>query len=259
MNISRLAAFLFSAAGFAGMVVSGLSLAKRVEQYNIQAAHPLFAFAPFDSTNFTFRDRPVTIEDRTDNGIRRLVIDYDGQKLAVNATLPSQYKLPGLKSHEDWFRIFRMLDSTGKDFDELTRQLNAGEIKSRLIIVTRTPLPGASEGWAETWRKDWVFDFYEFLDEGGFTHEQLSYPRTRAGKLPGPGELQPNTWQYEAALRLMPRSAPTLTFRENAVSNPGWQLRVFAASSVVWIFGLAFGFAPARRRPQPVVAESGKD
>lgn len=262
MNRSRATALIFAAAGVVGMAFSGISLSHRVVEYNEKAEHKLYAFAPFDSTSFAFRDKPVTITDVEKDGIRRLIVDYNGDQISLVATLANPVKLPDLKSHEDWMQILRMADATGMDFDELNLKLKSGEVKPRLIIVTRSPRPGTEVGWAETLRKDWVFDFYEFLEEGGFRHERWNYPNTREGRLPAADELQPGSWQFEAALRLMPRSAPTISFRKNAISNPGWQLRVFAASGVIFAFGLAFAIAPAKRRAAgavPTVAEADAD
>jgi hypothetical protein len=247
VNRSRAIALLFAAAGLTSMAISGLSLSKRVARFNDAADHKLYAFAPFDSASFSFRDKPVTVTDVEIDGIRRLIVDYNGDKISLVATLSNPVKLPDLKSHEDWMAIFRIADATGMDFDELTRQMKAGEIKPRLVLVARTPRPGTDGGWAQTLRKDWVFDFYEFKEEGGFAHERWNYPSARVGQKAGPDELQPGTWQFEAALRLMPRSAPTLTFRDNAISNPGWELRTFAVGGVAFAFGLAFAIAPRKR------------
>ncbi|MFZ4572807.1 MAG: hypothetical protein ACOYN0_00330 [Phycisphaerales bacterium] len=247
MNRSRLIAVLFAATGAASMAISGASLTDRVSRFNEQADRKLYAFAPFDSASFTFREKPVKITDVEQDGIRRLIVDYNGDKVSLVATLANPVKLPDLKAHTDWLRIFRMADATGMDFDELTRKLERGEMKPRLILVARCPRPGTEAGWAVTLRKDWVFDFYEFKEEGGFAHERWNYPSNRVGALPAADELQPGTWQYEAALRLMPRSAPTLNFRKNALSNPGWELRVFALGGVAFAFGIAFAIAPKKR------------
>lgn len=246
MKHSRAIALTLALAGLVGMGVSGVSLFHRMAKFNEEADRKLFAFAPYDSASFMFRDKPVKITDVTEGGLRKLVVDYNGDKVSLLATLVNPVQLPDLKSHEDWFRIFRMADATGMDFDELNRRMNSGEMKPRLVMVAKSPLPGTEAGWAQTLRKGWVFDLYEFKEEGGFTHERLNYPRMRAGKKPGPDELQPGTWQFEAALRLMPRSAPTNTFMENAISNPGWQLRVFAVGGIAFIFGLAFSIAPRK-------------
>jgi hypothetical protein len=200
-----------------------------------------------DTQKATQSDLDAIIKSLETQGAYDQQYDYNGDKVSLVATLSNPVKLPDLKSHEDWMAIFRMADATGMDFDELTRQMKSGEIKPRLILVARTPRPGTDGGWAQTLRKDWVFDFYEFKEEGGFAHERWNYPSARVGQKAAPDELQPGTWQFEAALRLMPRSAPTLTFRDNALSNPGWELRTFAIGGVAFAFGLAFTFAPRKR------------
>ncbi len=120
-----------------------------------------------------------------------------------------------------------------------------------------------NESTADVRRDQWRFDFYELLPGGGFeVQTSLRFPesgssllrRQNNAKLKGepipqrdPGELQERTWQYGAALKVMPR-APAITFENQALRAAGWTLPVSSASVLGLMFGIFFAFAPARVR-----------
>ncbi|MEM9373172.1 MAG: hypothetical protein AAGA55_05965, partial [Planctomycetota bacterium] len=115
---------------------------------------------------------------------------------------------------------------------------------------------------ADVRRDRWLFDFYELSSDGGFVvHQPLRFPesgksllrRQNNAKLKGetiperePGELTERTWQYGAALKVMPR-APAITFENQALRAAGWTLPVASTYVLGLVFGVFFGLAPARR------------
>ncbi|MEO1511044.1 MAG: hypothetical protein AAFU70_03135, partial [Planctomycetota bacterium] len=159
-----------------------------------------------------------------------------------------------------------------REFRELVR---TGDIPLRCVVVTRVPQPGTAEdgrfnleidpedwGWGETMRDRWRFVFYELLPAGGIETTELKFPESgksfyrrrveayRKG-LPeperDPTELDEGTWQWDAALRVMPRP-PAITHEEQALLSAGWTLPAASLGALGFVVSLAFAFAPQRRR-----------
>lgn len=246
MKLNRPSCWLVFILGIIVMAVSGVSFAYRAAEFNKTSGRRFFAFSVVDQRDFGFAGKEVHLTDATRNGVKFVDVTYGEEKLELRATIPSAHQLPGLQSHIDWLRILRFADSTGMTFEQLQAKIESGEIKDRLAIVTRSQASGADSGWAQTWRKDWYFDFYELNPDGGFSHERMGYPSGRVGQPAKPGELQENTWEFEASLHLMPRHGPTHKFTGSALSSPGWPLPLFAIGGLLTAFGFAFAIAPAR-------------
>jgi len=265
----RLAAIL-AAVGILGLAVSGTLMARRVGAFHAASPRVVYAFQPVDERAFTYAGRPVTIEDEpapppSADGVASgspspyLIVRYGDETLRLRVLIPRRHELPGLKTHEDWMRLLRFAPITGMDMAEFERRLGAGELADRLVIATRAGPAGVDPAtWGSVWKRDWVFDFYEFRPDGGFErHERLKYPTTRGVRAPKPGELHENTWQFQAALQLMPQAGsigPTHNFFGNALAEAGWTLPVAAFSGLLGTVGLAFACAP-RRRSQWASAE----
>ena len=81
----------------------------------------------------------------------------------------------------------------------------------------------------------------------------MSLPVTRYK----PGELVENSWQYQAALMLMPQQARERLmgrYQNDAMHSLGWMLPFAAFTGAICIFAIGFAAAPARvRRVQPAV------
>mgnify|MGYP007080196517 CR=1 FL=1 len=247
MKLSRSHCWLVFILGIAVMAASGIAFAYRAADFNKTSGRRFFAFSVVDQRAFGFAGKEIHLTDATRNAVKFVDVTYGDEPLELRATIPSPHTLPGLQSHSDWLRVLRFADSTGMTFEHLQAKIESGEIKDRLAIVTKSQPSGADSGWAQTWRKDWYFDFYELLPEGGFRHERMGYPSGRVGQPAKRGELQENTWQFEASLHLMPRHGPTHKFTGSALSSPGWSLPMFAIGGVLCAFGLAFAIAPPRR------------
>lgn len=226
-------------AGLALMLTSGVLMWQRVGNYYKEHKRALFVYYPLDVRECTFAGKPVKLVDESVDAVPYLDIHYGEETLRLPVTIPGQYDLPGLAKHMDWMRLMRFVDGSGMDFRQTMADLKAGKLQDRLLIATRTPRPGADPStWGTVWKRDWVFDFYEFKPEGGFAHERLRYPTTRFGQKPKDGELRENTWQYQAALQLMPKDGPTYRFTDTGIQAAGWTLPGTALGGLLFLVGL---------------------
>jgi hypothetical protein len=260
------------------LAVSVTLLAKRVRAYNESAIQSLFAYIEVNNPTFEFQGRPVELADATsEDGDPFLRVTYGPDELLIPVAVETRQKLPAFFArHSDWMRMVFFADRSGMAMQDFQDGIARDEIPARLVIVTRTPF-GAdpakdalfgleqeqNESTAEVRRDRWLFDFYELNAEGGFTvHQPLRFPesgssllrRQNQAKLKGepipernPGELEERTWQYGAALKVMPR-APAITFENQALRAAGWTLPVASASVLGLMFGVFFAVAPQRRR-----------
>jgi hypothetical protein len=228
----------------------GVGMARRVAAYH--EAHPrhLFAFLRVHNREFTYAGRPVRLaDDRSDPANPYLVVTYGDATERLRVTIPGDYRLPDLLPHEDWMRVLLFTPLSGMTVEEFERRVQDGTARARLVIVTRTPRAGTDpRTWGSVMKKDWSFDFYELTESGVIVHEHLKYPTTRGVAPPKPGELQENTWQFQAALQLMPQAGgvgPTHNFFGDALSAAGWLLPLGAFSGLACTLSLAFAFAPS--------------
>ena len=253
METGRKIAWCLAVGSFLTMLGSVGGVAYRVSKFHEANKREINAFRAIDMRKVTFAGRPITLTDAgVGNEPRELVVRYGDDEKRLHVSIPRQYDLPGLKSHEDWMRLLAFAPMSGLELQEFTDQIDSGDLPIRLVIVTRTPRPGTDPRTrGSVWKKDWRFDFYEFKREGGIEqHPRLRYPTTRGVKKPRDGELQENTWQFQAALQLMPqagRIGPTHNFFGNALSAASWTLPLATFSGLLCTVSLAFAFAPRRR------------
>jgi hypothetical protein len=257
-------------AALVALVVLLLSI--RVMMHRIGAFHEnnprqIFAFREVITDSFSYAGRDVSIQREqpaTDqaqqaaaSGVQFLVLAYgDAQeriKVEIpNTTTPGRDLLPGLKPYEDWLKVFRMANTNGQSPQTFLEGLDAGTIPDRLVIVTRIPFPGSDPAtWGSVWKKDWQFDFRELTRDGRIErYERLNYPTARGIRKPKPGELHENTWQFQAALQMMPQAGqigPTHNFFNNGIAAAGWTIPAAAFSGLLLCISIAFAFAPQRR------------
>lgn len=221
------------------LLISGWFMAQRIADFHSEHRRNIFLFKEVDDRSFTFANRKVTLTDETDKaGVDHVNIAYGDENLRLRVTIPGMKELPGLRPHMDWLRVVRFLPMNSGDAVESVKASFNGENVDRLVIVTRTPPPGADpKTWGSVWRKDWVFDFYEFNPAGGFARERLNYPTTRRSEPEKAGELAENTWQMQAALLLMPKGmGPNYKPKNDALSAVGWTLPA-AGCSVALLLG----------------------
>ncbi len=239
-------------AGFSGVACAaciGL-MAQRIGAYHEVSPRPLWAFQRVGDTEFRYAERDVRItDDRTRPEAWRVVFRYGEQELPLRVTIPGDPRLPGMAPHEDWLRVLRFTEATGKTEAEFKSLLGSGS--DRLVAVTRSVAPGTNPHTrGSVNKKAWVFDFYEFLPAGGFEHQRLKYPTATGLKKPREGELHEGTWQMEAALHLMPQAGgvgPTRNFTQNALVAAGWTLPAAAFTGLGCFVGVFFALAPRRR------------
>ena len=250
MDSSRKKAWIIAAISLTVLVGASLLMTRRVARFHEEHPRHVYAFQPIDMREFKFGGKPVILtDDQSDAAHPKLVVTYADDSLTLDAVNRSRWDLPDLKSHEDWLKILRFAPRSGMTTAEFTQNLEKGT--DRLVIVTRKQVEGVNpETWGKVWKKNWVFDFYELMPEGGFMHQTLAYPTTRGIAVPKEGELRENTWEFQAALQLMPQAGgvgPTHNFYGDALAAASWTLPLAAFSGLVAAVAIAFGFAPPRR------------
>ena len=244
-------------------VLSGVLLAASVGALTQRLAafyreHPTkhWVFQDLDTRLFTYAGRNVSLEDEKDeSGTRYLNIGYGDQRLRLRVAIPHrQHDLlvaHGLAAHRDWMRVLRFVEVSGMDPDDAVGKMERREITDRLAIVCRIPRAGVDpQTWGDAWKKDWSFEFYEFLPDGTITTERLHYPTTRRGEAPRPGELLEGSWQFDAALFTMPKAGvPNQQFLNTGFKAMGWTFPVACLTSVAFVLSLVM----AVYRPRPGV------
>lgn len=235
-------------------VGSIVEMSRRIVAFHKANPPEFFAFRPVNDATFTWASRTVEIaQDLTHPDAPRVVITYADQQVRLVPSLPSNNLLPGLVAHSDWLRVQRFIPASGLSSDEVMARFTDGDISERLAIVTRSVRPGTDpQTWGAVWQRDWDFDFYELMPDGTIRHERLGFPTSKARQAPKPGELQQNTWQFQASLALMPpvgRSGPAYNFSKNAIKHVSWTLPAAAISGLAGVLTCAFAAAPKRRRP----------
>jgi hypothetical protein len=237
------------------LVLSVLAMARRVDDYYRETDHRLYVFNRVEERQFSYAGRPVTITDeRTPAGDESVAVRYGDASLSLKPTIePGSAQMPGLERHNDWMQALRFVEHGRTSLADVEKGVRLGEIADHLVVVVRTPPPGADQPAPnEAYRKAWLFDFYEFKPEGGFEHQRLGFPKKRT---PAEGEMAEGTWQYYAALMVMPPLwKPTQKFTGDALQATGWTLPVAALSGLLFtVSGVAL-LAPRKRTPAPAPA-----
>jgi hypothetical protein len=239
-------------------IACGLEMARRVRAFHRENPREVYAFRRVNDREFTYAGRPVSFTDDRSNPLApQLLLAFGDQTRRLNVEVPNtdapaRDKLPGLEPHVDWLRVLRMTRADGIKPEVFAQRLAKGELPDRLIIVTRIPRPGSDPAtWGSVWKKDWQFDFFELLPDGTIAqYERLKYPTTRGVRRPKAGELHENTWQFQAALQLMPQAGkigPTHNFFGNAIAAAGWTLPIGAFSGLLCTVATVFALAPRKR------------
>jgi hypothetical protein len=242
-----------AAASALGLIVSVWFMAQRVDEFHDANPRQTFAFEPINVREFNFAGRAVSVQDEHAGDaaapLGHVIVRYGDEQLRLRVAIPGRSELPGLMPYADWFRVMRFGLLTGRTMEQFRTDLGV-DVEERLVVVTRTPRPGTDpQTWGAVWKKDWTFEFHEFLPDGSFASERLKYPSYRVGQTPKAGELRENTWQYHAALQLLPqagRNGPMYRFTEDAVKRMGWTLPVAAATGLTLFIVLGFALAPRR-------------
>lgn len=210
----------------------------------------VYFFKEVNLRGFQFDGRAVRIEDDDPGGSNWHVnVHYGDDVLRLRAVVPGNPRLPNLTPYHDWLRLLMFAESTGLTTDELEAKVKSNEIPARLVIVTRTPMPGAESGkWGDVWRANWSYDFYEFQRGGGFGREQYRFATGKPDRAPKAGQLPPDSWQLQAAMSVTPQKhRPNNKFTMDALNAAGWTLPAAAWSSMMLLISFAIVIAPKRR------------
>jgi len=240
------------------MVASAGTMATRVADFHRENKRNVYAFRAVTEPEFSYSDRPVEITHTETAVGLRVDVRYGEDSIGVRSSLPSDLRLPGLLAHEDWMRVLRFAEASGTSLDRLRARMESGEVRDRLVVVTRSLEPGADpSSRGEVNQKAWTFDFYEFLPGGGFEHERKRFPvkrraDLRTGTVPPAreNELKENTWQFQAALMVMPPArGPSPQFTDDGLHAMGWTLPATSVSMLTLIGALMVAAAPRRATP----------
>jgi hypothetical protein len=226
---------LFALLCSAALLLSVWRMGLRVAAFNASPGRQAWAFIPVNAREFTYAGRPVRITDSDDDaGGIVVTIAFGDERLALPATIPpGPAQLPNLVRHEDWLKILRFTERGQRSLGEVQRLVESGQLRDRLVAVVRRPKAVDDRTLGQGWRKQWAFDFYEFLPGGGFSRESLDYPSGRTIDKPKPGQLREGTWQFEAALFVMPPlGKPNPKFTADALHAMGWTLPAAAFSGL---------------------------
>ncbi|MEX2218378.1 MAG: hypothetical protein WD749_06415 [Phycisphaerales bacterium] len=249
--IPRRAAAAIALISLGILVASVWAMAQRVDEYHRTSDKKQYSFIPVEARRFTYAGREVELADMPTAGRGAgdvsVTVRYGDETLTIPATVePGPDQLPDLIRHKDWLQILRFAERGRTSYDEFKHAIDSGQVRDRLALVVRTPPPGRERlAPGEVFRKEWLFDLYEFNPEGGFAHERLTFPR---GKKPREGELIEGTWQFYAALIVMPKlGRPSPRFLGDALPAMGWTLPAAGFSGLALTFATAMALAPRRR------------
>lgn len=238
-------------------------MARRIAAFNAREGRVVHVFKEIYEPQFTYADRSVRIEQAPppqEGAFPSIEVEYGGASLSIPMTFPPNrfgQKLPGLRKYEDWLKVLRFAPLTGRTFKELVEAMDSGEERDRLVLVVRAIRPGTNpETWGRVWRKDWLFDFYEFMPDGSIAHERFAYPTARTAEdlaepreQGGVPELDAQSWQFQAADLLMPEgSAPRIIAGDSPLVAAGWTFPAAIASVFAGTAALLIAFAPTRPR-----------
>jgi len=250
MERHRKIAWLVAGVAAVTLALTMRNMAGAIIDYNKRTPRTTYFFQDMKGRELMFAGRKIEfIDEKPGEAGWTLLVKYDGEELRLPVTVPNNPKLPGLAAHADWLSVQRFVGGQNVTAGELADKMRTGELKDRLVVVTRTPMPGAERGaWADVWRKDWSFDFYEFQEDGTISRERWKWPTGGPSKAPKEGELQPDSWQLQAACSVMPLARrPNIKFTSDGLDAMGRTLPIAAWSIMALVVSIAVAVAPARR------------
>ncbi len=254
MQPRRKLAALASLLCLAVLLASVGVMARKAAAFNRSGERTLWMLRPITERAFVYADKEVRIEDiASGDGGEAVKVNYGGDELTIPATIPpADRRLPGLARHKDWMQVLRFADRGRYTSEEFEAMLASGAIRDRLTIVVRRPLADDPRTLGQGWKKQWEFDFYEFRPEGGFSTETWAYPSGRTQDKIKEGMLEEGTWQYSAALTVMPKTRkPNPRFTNDALHALDWTLPAAAFSGLGLFVALLVLFAPSRKQWVP--------
>ena len=250
-------------------VLAVAAMGYRAAAYNERADFERYRIEPTTSRSVEVHGRPLTIADATDAaGNAALRVRYGEAEVLAPVKNPPAPGIPDLGGYAEWAALMAIRPAlkTGEPARDEQGNLPA----PRFILVTRTTPPGFDpQSWGSVRRADWRFTLYEFHSDGTVTAETYRWPRSDrsekglerraagdAEHVPDPmaadlaaiPPLQERTWQYQAALHVIPKhQMPAQRFKSTALEAAGWTLPVAGFAVLFILLGLALTFMPKRR------------
>ncbi len=241
MTRNRKIPFLLAGASLIGFILSAGAMARRLGDFNEHFDRDVFRFEFIETREFTFADRKVSLLDEARTGTDTyLRVTYGQESIRLRVTIPGDSRLPDLVPHERWLRVLWFIPIHDPHADE--------KVSERMVIVTLTPPPGTDpDAYGRAWRKEWDFDFYELLADGQIQHQRLGFPTTKRHEASRKDELIEGTWQWYAALALIPPGqAPKYKFINTGMDAAGVTLPLAAVFLLASVGFLAAAVAPRR-------------
>lgn len=222
------------AVSLALLAVSCWFMAQRVNAALSGKIRPVFMKVNDQSFTFAGRDvafafQPDAVVDGQPSGPGSIIVTYGEEQLPLRVLIPpdaAMSQIPLMRAHADWMQVIRFTEGTAAELQRVNEAIAQGNLPDRVVIVTRIPPQGVDpRTWGQIWRKEWSFAFYELLPEGGFRKEQLAFPTSKRYQPNKPGELAEGTWQFGAALMVMPKgTVPSPRFADDGLRAMGWTL-----------------------------------
>jgi hypothetical protein len=237
------------------VIASAAEMTRRIACFNRDAKLPSFKFGVSTARHFKLFGRDVSLTDVTEEGASYLRLTWGDRSELIRVNTPPVKDLPDLGGgYGEWVKFL---------------EVNDGE---RYVLVSRLTPEGFDPGsWGQVRRSDWTFDFHQFQPDGTITHETFRWPRSRHSEAslrnaaegdgktpPDPGALallaipplEERSWQYQAALHVIPKlNVPRHRF-DNDAFDPrvmGWTLPVGMLAGLGAVAGFFIAIAPRRR------------
>lgn len=248
-------------------VFAVLEMSRRVTAYNEQAKFGFFRFDVGSSRAFTAHGKPVQIldeDDKTGDGRAAFVIKYADGETRIPVVEPPAANVPDLGIYGDWAKVLEVHEVERGPGGSLRDKPGTG----RILLVCRIPPAGYNpETWGSVRRSDWTFDFHEFKPDGTIESRTYRWPRSElaamslkkevekgdetAKLLAAIPELEEQTWEYQAALHVIPKlNVPRYRFKHTAMKAMGWTLPVAGFCGLGVIAGIGLVCAPKRRKSE---------
>lgn len=255
----------------------------KTEAYNRGRDFPHYRFDPSTSRSFVAFNRRVTLTDEPAGASGLLRVEYGDRSQTIPVKRPPALGLPDLGAYAEWVKVLEIcqVERTPASPDSTDTVARDKPGTGRLVLVVRRPAEGFDpETWGTARVDDWTFDFHEFEPDGSIRTTAFRWPRSDHGeaklqKQVGGGDLyaralaaipplEERTWEYQAALHVIPKlNVPKYRFQNDAFSPRvmGWTLPVGMLSVLGMLVGL--GMALGRRAAEntgtkdPDVSEPG--
>jgi len=263
----RTIAWILTLVSLLAFIGCALGMGVRAARFNREADFQRYRIEPTLARTLEVHGRPATLTDALDDqGRSLLMLTYGDAVQAIPVKDPPARDVPELVGYLEWVSV-QAITPVQRDG---SREVDASgaPVPSRYVIVTRHTAAGFDpESWGSVRRADWTFSFYELRPDGTISHDVFRFPRSRRGEqslakraaaadakpheieLAAIPPLKERTWQYQAALHVIPKlHVPKYRFEDDAFSfrTMGWYLPGAGFAALGVLIGLGLAFAPQR-------------